>query len=663
MSQAEKLANEFSGPVLFSYVWWILSEAQARGIKKLYFLARDGYTLKKIADLFCQKFDLNISTEYLYCSRAAFRMPTYHFLGAEAFDLLLQWGYRVTPKSVLQRAELSSEERSGVYRECGVSERDENRLLSRHQFDTYAQHLRQSGLFRALLYEKSAAAYQNAIGYLKQEGLFNENTVAVVDSGWTGSMQRSLRQLMEYEGYQGQFTGFYFGMFATPRTAADGEYLTWYFSGRKNTAEKVFFCNNLFECLLAAPHGMTTGYRFENGSYQPVLNNSGGQEELALAQKQSECICTYVRGRLKGLSFCAFSSQILRKDTRRRLKRYMVRPTKEEATYYGQFLFCDDVTEAYLSSLASDSQKALLKEYSILQRVIRRVLRTGSSRARQELFWPYGVVAFLPAWKRWWWRGNLYLWEFLKYTIHRGDRTPSCPTEVQALEKLTDCADIVSFDVFDTLLYRVVNLPTDVFRVMEPLALEKTGVDGFAEKRIMAEQKARQAPGRKDVTLEQIYDEFTGLTPESRAFLMTYEKQMERKILRRDEAMAGLLERCASMGKRVLVISDMYHSASFIEEILRSCGICAYHGLYVSSEYNATKASGELFLTVEREERIPNRKGWLHIGDNIHADNVVPRSLGIGAARYDNGRYPSSRELSCLYALLRRIRKILRKGS
>lgn len=662
MSQTEKLANEFSGPILFSYVWWVLREAQARGIRKLYFLARDGYTLKKIADLFCRKFDLNISTEYLYCSRAAFRMPTYHFIGGEAFDLLLQWGYRVTPKSVLQRAELSVEERREVYRECDVSEADEEKLLSRRQFDTYAQRLRRSGLLRALLYKKSAAAYQNAIGYLKQEGLFQENPVAVVDSGWTGSMQRSLRQLMEFAGYQGQFTGFYFGMFAAPRTAADGEYLTWYFRGGQDTAEKVFFSNNLFECLLAAPHGMTTGYRFKNGSYQPVLNDSGGQEELALAQKQSECICMYAQRRLEEVSFRAFSPETLLKDTRRRLKRYMVRPKKEEATYYGQFLFCDDVTEAYHSSLADDNQKALLKEYSILRRVARRVLGTGSFQIRQELFWPYGVTAFLPAWKRWWWRGNLYLWEYLKYTIHRGGQKPSRPTEIRVLERLVDRADVVSFDVFDTLLYRVVNLPTDVFRVMEPRVLEKTGVDGFAERRILAERNARQVPGRKDVTLEQIYDAFAELTLESRTFLMSYEKEMERKLLRRDEAMAGLLDRCASAGKRVLVISDMYHSAAFMEEMLHSCGIYAYDGLYVSSEYNATKADGELFLTVEREERLPGRKGWLHIGDNICSDDAVPRSLGIRTARYDNGRYPSLTEVSRLRALLRRIKQILKKS-
>ena len=237
---------------------------------------------------------------------------------------------------------------------------------------------------------------------------------------------------------------------------------------------------------------------------------------------------------------------------------------------------------------------------------------------------------------------------------------PSRPTEVQALEKLTDCADVVSFDVFDTLLYRVVNLPTDVFRVMEPFVLEKTGVAGFAEKRILAERKARQVPGRKDVTLEQIYDAFMELTPDSRELLMTYEKQMERKLLRRDEAMASLLERCASTGKRVLVISDMYHSAEFIGEVLHSCGIYAYDGLYVSSEYNATKADGELFLTVEREERLPNRKGWLHIGDNIYSDNVVPRSLGIGTVKYDNGRYPSCTESGRLCVLLRRIRRMLK---
>ena len=47
----------------------------------------------------------------------------------------------------------------------------------------------------------------------------------------------------------------------------------------------------------------------------------------------------------------------------------MVHPSEEIATYYGKFLFCDDVTEAYHSSLASAEQRHLLKNCGIVCRI------------------------------------------------------------------------------------------------------------------------------------------------------------------------------------------------------------------------------------------------------------------------------------------------------
>ena len=64
--------------------------------------------------------------------------------------------------------------------------------------------------------------------------------------------------------------------------------------------------------------------------------------------------------------------------------------------------------------------------------------------------------------------------------------------------------DIVSFDIFDTLLKRNVKEPTDVFSYME----KKYQIDGFCEKRIEAEKTARKKKNGLEVTLKDIYTEF-----------------------------------------------------------------------------------------------------------------------------------------------------------
>jgi predicted HAD superfamily hydrolase len=44
------LAADVVAPCYVAYVKWLLNDAQKRGIKRLYFLSRDGYILMKIAE-------------------------------------------------------------------------------------------------------------------------------------------------------------------------------------------------------------------------------------------------------------------------------------------------------------------------------------------------------------------------------------------------------------------------------------------------------------------------------------------------------------------------------------------------------------------------------------------------------------------------------------
>lgn len=416
--QLEKeLTNNLSGPLLFNYVWWLLRQAQSQKIDVLFFLARDGYLLRKIAERFCETFGLNIECKYLYCSRASLRMPTYHLIGDEAYDLLLLGGYHVTLRSLLQRAEMDETQRKAVYEDCGLQGADEERCLNREEMRDIRRRLRQSSVYRTCIYEKSEKAYPAAVGYFRQEGLFDAPRVALVDSGWTGSMQRSLRQLLQSQGFRGELTGFYFGMYAEPKAAEDGVYQTWYFDHASSPAVKIPFCNNLFECLLSAPHGMTTGYAKQSEKYVPIMLPAPERAELERIQNHIDDMLQYVNDLLSRTDFDSFDAAAGWKDSRIRINRYMAHPTREEVSYYGQFLFCDDTTEAYHFHLADGGQIKALKGHSIPARIWRRFFRRRS-KAVSELFWPFGTIALLPRWKQLWYRLNVYAWEWIRYVLH-----------------------------------------------------------------------------------------------------------------------------------------------------------------------------------------------------------------------------------------------------
>ena len=195
-TELSKICEKYSAPILRDFVWWVLIEAKRRNIRKLYFLARDGYVMREVALVLCEKFNLDIECRYLYTSRAALRMPTYHLIGEEAYDLLLGYSYQVTPNSMLQRALLSDTVKAKILCEVGITEEQKDELLTRIETFELSDKIRRNALYRESVCEMSCKAYPITIEYFTQEKLFEDSTVAIVDSGWNGSMQRSLRQLM-----------------------------------------------------------------------------------------------------------------------------------------------------------------------------------------------------------------------------------------------------------------------------------------------------------------------------------------------------------------------------------------------------------------------------------------------------------------------------------
>lgn len=65
-----------AGPVFSPFADWILRQSLKKGISHLYFIARDGFIIKRIADRIIEKFSINIKTSYIYSSRQAWDPKT-----------------------------------------------------------------------------------------------------------------------------------------------------------------------------------------------------------------------------------------------------------------------------------------------------------------------------------------------------------------------------------------------------------------------------------------------------------------------------------------------------------------------------------------------------------------------------------------------------------
>ncbi len=208
---------------------------------------------------------------------------------------------------------------------------------------------------------------------------------------------------------------------------------------------------------------------------------------------------------------------------------------------------------------------------------------------------------------------------------------------------------LASFDVFDTLVCRLVANPEDVFRLIEAEHPSVVPVN-FAALRVEAERKARRARTSEDVTLEQIYQSLAGLLAPATfdaKVLMDLEITTEVRICRPRGDVLRVLADFQEAGVRCIAISDMYLPMTAVQSILDACGV-KVDALYVSSEIGLTKASGRLYDYVREAEGLALRDNWHHHGDNFRSDvesaivsGLMATHLPIGDFRLTAKPFPS----------------------
>ncbi len=203
--------------------------------------------------------------------------------------------------------------------------------------------------------------------------------------------------------------------------------------------------------------------------------------------------------------------------------------------------------------------------------------------------------------------------------------------------KLIDNNEIVSFDIFDTLVLRNISRPIDVFRTMDKEIESKYKISNFSKIRVKAEMKARKASNKVDVTIDDIYNELnkTIKNKKTTSYIKELELFRELEFICENPFMKQIYNYCKKKNKQILYISDMYLKSDFIKKLLNNCGYDVDNNLYVSCENNAFKGDGSLFKFVQEKKNLSFDK-WLHIGDNFESDYNQPQKLGMSSYNYKN---------------------------
>lgn len=193
--------------------------------------------------------------------------------------------------------------------------------------------------------------------------------------------------------------------------------------------------------------------------------------------------------------------------------------------------------------------------------------------------------------------------------------------------------DVISFDIFDTLLLRPFAIPSDLFHVLG----NRLNIMDFYKIRREAEKEARAEAialnGNHEVTIYDIYKKInlrTGLDIDEG---VEAELQAEIDFCFGNPYMLRVFKLLKEYNKTIIIASDMYFPHDMMERLLASCGYTQYSELYVSCDYMCNKRQGGLYKNIIHKY---SGKKIVHIGDNFTSDIQSARSMGIDAIYYKN---------------------------
>lgn len=250
------------------------------------------------------------------------------------------------------------------------------------------------------------------------------------------------------------------------------------------------------------------------------------------------------------------------------------------------------------------------------------------------------LAAFEPITPDRWWLTNILASNRVDRTVTGSHAlTQASSPSVEDFEHFFVEFDVVSFDVFDTLISRAVAEPRHVWDMMATRAERMIGkkkvmehFNSFADLRRWSADRAlsnARKNGDEEYTLIEVYlcmAEELGFTRSTASALAELEYEYERKVSVRHAPGHEVYSLARKLKKSIVYTSDSYLPENVVSDLLRRNGYSIEYPLFVSSAKRVTKKSARLFDVVRSAHK---GKKICHVGDNIGSDIRSPRGRSI----------------------------------
>jgi predicted HAD superfamily hydrolase len=342
-------------PTLFGFVYWCLTQAQAEGIKRLYFVARDGQILLKVARVICQNWKIDIDCRYLYGSRQAWHFPALQELGEAEFNWIFEPTYFLSVYSVLERVNLKPQQLLDCLTKGGFPENIWNKNLDNDERARLRELFKKNEVIDLILLNASTYR-EKAIAYFKQEGMGDGVQFSIVDIGWNGRLQRSLSNLLVIAGlYPSRGThGFYFGLRKRLKAFEVDTLLSYFIDPDLPSSERLDLCHGMvLELFTAADHGSTVRFDEYEGKFVPILRSARNEKALNWGLSvQQNSVVEFASQFTTNISYQECNVDLFLKTSEQLLRAFIRFPGYQESVVFGSYPVSEDQTESAFDELS-----------------------------------------------------------------------------------------------------------------------------------------------------------------------------------------------------------------------------------------------------------------------------------------------------------------------
>ncbi len=203
--------------------------------------------------------------------------------------------------------------------------------------------------------------------------------------------------------------------------------------------------------------------------------------------------------------------------------------------------------------------------------------------------------------------------------------------KVNKIIKQIDKYEYVSFDIFDTLIKRNIQRPSDIFELVQLEYENKYNkkIYNYKDIRTRAEIKARALDKNREPNIDDIYK---CLELNKKEYdiedLKKIEINLEDKFCQRNYDFYPIYKYCIENDKKIIITSDMYLKKEQIIKILDNAGIKKYDYLFLSNDVKLNKHNGKIYKYILDKVKIKSNQ-ILHIGDSKRGDYIFPKIYRI----------------------------------